>query len=138
MRRRCSATSYLSNYSPGNSGGLIKGHNSSKRTWKQDIRQALSKNGGAVCDDQQLLTGGVDDLSLRKLEFACHKRGILLQYGEIHTLRDVLNEWLSMHDIDHFNSKTKQQTFPPSLLQNAPTLSSFGQPKTGSILLKAS
>lgn len=101
---------------------------------KTQLEKRLSRRMEALSvDDQQLLTGGVDDLSLSELEFACHERGIVTQYGEIQTLRNALKEWLSMYDVDHYNSKTKPQTFPLSLLLHAPALSSFGQTKEESL-----
>ncbi|KAF4044355.1 LETM1-like protein [Phytophthora infestans] len=78
-------------------------------------------------DDQQLLKEGVSSLSLNELEFACQERGIVTRYGEIETLRDALQEWLSMYDTDHFDPETNPQRLPSSLLLHAPALSSFAQ-----------
>ncbi|POM78924.1 Hypothetical protein PHPALM_3494 [Phytophthora palmivora] len=80
-------------------------------------------------DDQQLLKGGVDDLTLSELEFACQERGIVTQYGEIETLRDALKEWLSMYDTDHFDPDKNPQRLPSSLLLHAPALANFTKPE---------
>ncbi|CEG45458.1 Putative receptor CCR1 [Plasmopara halstedii] len=78
-------------------------------------------------DDQQLLTSGLDDLSLSELEFACHERGIITQYGEIEMLRNALKEWLRMYDTDHFDPNTNPQRLPSSLMLHAPALSKFSK-----------
>ncbi|CAI5731994.1 unnamed protein product [Hyaloperonospora brassicae] len=80
-------------------------------------------------DDQQLLKEGVDDLTLDELEFACHERGIVTQYGEIATLRYALKEWLTMYDTDRFDPASDMQSLPPSLLLHAPALASFTKPE---------
>uniref|UniRef100_M4BPP6 Letm1 RBD domain-containing protein n=1 Tax=Hyaloperonospora arabidopsidis (strain Emoy2) TaxID=559515 RepID=M4BPP6_HYAAE len=80
-------------------------------------------------DDQQLLKEGVDDLSLSELEFACHERGIVTQYGDIPTLRYALKEWLSMYDTDHSDPVSHMQSLPSSLLLHAPVLASFAKPE---------
>ncbi|UIZ26510.1 hypothetical protein KXD40_002460 [Peronospora effusa] len=76
-------------------------------------------------DDQQLLKEGVEDLSLDELEFACHERGIVTQYGKMETLRNALKEWLSMYDTDHFDPASNPQKLPSSLLLHAPALTNF-------------
>ena len=82
-------------------------------------------------DDQQLLKEGVEELSLEELEFACHERGIVTQYGQTETLRDALKAWLSMYDTDHLDPASTPQKLPSSLLLHAPALADFANSEKG-------
>ncbi|CAH0473741.1 unnamed protein product [Peronospora belbahrii] len=95
---------------------------------KSQVQKKLERRALELSlDDQELLKEGVDSLSLSELEFACHERGIVTQYGKIETLRDALKKWLSMYDTDHFDPVSNPQRLPSSLVLHAPALACFAK-----------